>query len=470
VVNPVDLNDPDVFAAAVEILDDFRSGPSKLLGPNFAVAIAVMLHRNDLIHLPGGRLTSAATLQHDICDQTWSKSDAFLPDGADGDVYKPFTLNFKEREGNNWRNSFDIQAGLGCDAPYSPEYLLSEAYLAESRFDCPFREMKTGQCTSPSGHAGESRTCFNPNKNELPPDRSTAAQPRPKLLKRDSVDNEDGYFYVEPSIEVLADLLGKRGIRVPFYPFAAALYGGSEYWASRNAIVAPADLAEKLALDDERFYTLFDTDPQSRFNLQFLETIRSPQSEAPQGSPAPSATSDNAPKDVAGAKAQLSVPVSFKQRPDTQFRTQAGREQDPERRARLLERATNAHRQALNSLAEVLASRGYQLDEQLDGYDLLAIHPDNSLFLFEVKTWTPSNLGKQVRSGWAQLYEYVYRNRARFGDRSPRLYLLFDSKPPEDFWAWPWLVQDLSVVPTWVSGGNLRTFDDYGDLLPPPIQ
>ena len=171
--------------------------------------------------------------------------------------------------------------------------------------------------------------------------------------------------------------------------------------------------------------------------------------------------------DAHSTKATLSSPLPFVAKADFEFTRSAGRQSDPDKRARLLERATLGHRRTLNALAHQLEGAGYQIDEQLDGYDLLARHEDLGTHLFEVKTWTPSNLGKQVRSGWAQLYEYEYRNRDQLKSDTVRRYLVLDRKPPATFWGWSWLANDLNVVPTWIDSDGLQTYGDYSDRLPP---
>jgi hypothetical protein len=158
-------NEPALFFRAVDLLDEYlrRQRPA-LLASNFAVAIAALIHRNlpargapgpaARIFLPStGPAISTLVFQQGICDQTFKKEPPFLPAKKEGPIYKPFTQSFKplSPRTNNWRNSFDLQAGLGCDAPYDATYLRSEAFLAEPRFDCAFRNPKTGKCLSPAG-------------------------------------------------------------------------------------------------------------------------------------------------------------------------------------------------------------------------------------------------------------------------------------------------------------------------------
>jgi hypothetical protein len=107
------------------------------------------------------------------------------------------------------------------------------------------------------------------------------------------------------------------------------------------------------------------------------------------------------------------------------------------------------------------------LEEQLDGYDLYASHDSHGTHLFEVKTWTAANLAKQIRSGWAQLFEYRYRNASHFGTHPPHLYLVLDREPPFDYWAWTWLAEKLDVLPCWILNKQLVTLPVYSERLPP---
>ena len=246
-------DDPQVFLNGAALLEEFNSSAPELLEQNFGVAIAVLIHRR----LPGyessigpprllmrpdsGDPVSNHTLEAEVCDQTYAKREDSLPANAEGPIYKPFTPNFKRRsssDSNNWRNSFALQGGLGCDAPYSAEYLQSSTYLGEPRFDCPFRDPTTGHCDSPAGFTdATTRTCFNPNKRGDPPGPGSGAQHRPKLLTRGRAAESRGYWYIEPTVDVLADLLASPEKRVPLYPFLAALYGSSPYfeqWGMRS--------------------------------------------------------------------------------------------------------------------------------------------------------------------------------------------------------------------------------------------
>lgn len=461
-------DDPQAFARGVALLEEFNATSPALLGPNFGVAVAVLIHRRipgsdgadgppKLLARPdSGEPLSTGDIQTSICDATFAKYEPFLPRSADGPIYKPFTAHFKPRSPrtNNWRNSFDLQGGLGCDAPYTTEFLQSAEYLSEPRFDCPYREASTALCKSPAGLSGRDRHCFYPAKRigSGPPGPESRAQHRPKLLTRD----QRGYWYVEPTLDVVVDLLAAPDKRVPLYPFMAAVYGGSPYFDQWGDEITRSRFEADIQLDAERFLALFDPDPDSDLNARLL----SGQSAVPE--PAPGAAEPAPPPPLARP---LSSPVPYQERPVGELRTRAESQADPARRTRLLERARQGHQRALEALAEALKRRGeFELSEQLDGYDLLAIQRDVG-HLFEVKTWTPANLADQIRRGWAQLREYRYRNREQLPD-TVRLYLVLDRPPPAESWAWEFLVKDCDVIPTWIEEGDLVTLPDYQDLLP----
>jgi hypothetical protein len=444
-----------------------------------------------------GSAISTGDLQIHVCDATWEKDSTVLPPEAAGPIFKPFGDAFFRRSSdpgvNNWRNSFDLQAGFGCDAP--TQMLADASYLAQPRFDCRYRDPTTGECWSPAGNVhATTRTCFNPNKRDVPPGPGTRAQHRPKFLARGTDPaGVQGYWAVEPTVDVLSDLLADPAKRVPVYPFAAALYGASPYLSQWGTEVSRERLARDLALGVSEFMTLFDVDPDGRFNSQMLEGLARVQiavpAEASKGTSLEAASglsstdAENAEgldgaleredglaaggsgADTAGYSSRpLSEPVPYQERGSAELTTEAGKQADPARRRRLQERANEGHRRTLAAVVEQLEGAGYTVDEQLDGYDLCARREEHLAHLFEGKTWTPQNLAGQVRAGWAQLHEYRYRNR----DRLPTdvaLYLVLDREPPLDFWAWQYLADEENVLPCWIVDGVLQTLPTYAHRL-----
>ncbi|GGD69447.1 hypothetical protein [Microbacterium murale] len=455
------------FKAAIADLSTFSTAGQRPGGPNFGVAVAVLLHRTDPSRFmipPVGDATTTSDLQLKVCDPTWAKAPDFLPESATGPIYKPFTTSFKGLSPavNNWRNSFDIQGGIGCNAPLDPAYLQSAEYVTEHRFDCAFREVHTGLC----GAAGADALCFNPDKRGtgLPSWSETRARPRPKLLRRGKDSNGTvGYWSIEPTSSSLADLLGDPTIRVPAASFATALFAGSPYWSRWGNDYSASRLQNLLALDDERFFTLFEGASSTTVSTDTGTEIQpQPQEDRQQGvHELPSQPSTNG---VKSGRSALGKSVDYVEADTSIVIERASYESDPERRRQLLEKATRGHRRVLNALAGSLRSCGFSVDEQPGGYDLHAFDGASRHLLFEAKTWTSSNLAAQVRSGWAQLEEYAFRNREITGE-APELVLAFDHAPPTDFWAWDWFASRKSPYVVWVDGTDLVTFDHHADWL-----
>jgi hypothetical protein len=459
------VDDHAAFKRGIAGLRQFKASVPHFIAPNFAVEIAVLLHRvrpglddpsgpASLVASPGsGPPISTGDLQHLVCDETYAKREDFLPKGAEGPIYKPFTGSFKSRKANNWRNSLDVQRGLGCDAPFSANFLQSDRYLEEPRFDCQFRDPDDGGCESPSGITGEPRTCFNPAKR---PGRAAGpdsrAGPAPKLLTRTETPSV-GYWYVEPTLGALEGLLGPDGRRVPLYPFLVVLYGGSPYFGPWGGEVSRDRFEADVRLSKQHLAAIFDPDPDSPLNAQLLrgDGRRAPRRSSAAAKPA--------------ATLPLSAPVPYAKRSQGSLVERAERQADPVKRLRLMERSRRGHQRTLDALAAHLEGLGgFRLEEQLDGFDLLAVSGNEGL-LFEVKTWTTVNLSGQVRRGWAQLREYRYRNREILPS-TVKLYLVLDREPPEQVWLWTFLLQDCDVVPVWIKRGELATLPRLRRHLP----
>jgi hypothetical protein len=397
---------------------------------------------------------------HDIqalCNSTYAKHEDFLPAGADGPVYKPFTDSFKSTKRNNWRNSFDLQRGIGCDAPFSAEYLQSPLYLREPRFYCVFRDSGTGRCSSPAGLAEGSKTCFNPAKRRArAAGPESRARPAPKLLSRTDGPDGPSYWCVEPTTEALFDLLGPPERRAPLYPFIVALYGGSPYFGQWSGEISRSRFEADIRLSAEHLATLFDPDPDAELNSRVL---------APPGPKRPTKGGPPRRPSAPAKRPSLSKPVRYRERSEAELVERSASESDPVQRLRLLEKSRRGHKRALDALAAYLGERDeLTLDEQLDGFDLVA-RAGNAAMMFEVKTWTPANFTSQVRGGWAQLHEYRYRNR-EWLPADVKLYLVFDRRPPAESWVWDFLIDDRGVIPAWIEDGGLSTVKRCRSDLP----
>jgi hypothetical protein len=296
------------------------------------------------------------------------------------------------------------------------------------------------------------------------------------------VSDEEGdwFYYVPPTLESLAQLLGDANHRVPLASFVDALYIGSTL-LTEELNPSPELLQQDLQLTNYDFYTLFE--PESDRSMPRGEShsvsLSRPRRKVQGSSEIKNAEGPVEESEVHASSEALAIeplshheqrlqplgsglsePVPFEERSPESIAVTAGRVADPVQRAELLARATQGHQRTLNALAQALRSAGFTLTEQPDGYDLYAWHPVRGSHLFEVKTWTDSNLAKQVRSGWAQLFEYRYRNAEQF-KAVPNLYLVLSHKPPVEAWAWAWLVEDLQVLPCWMEADKLVSFESY---------
>jgi len=478
----VSTRDPKIFMTAYEQLCQYASNEAAPRTQNFAVAVAVLMYRDTkkekllppLIRSPEGKPISTVDLQRKVCDALYQKEPEFLPTFAEGRIYKPLTKSFKPSSDtqNNWRNSFDIQMGLSCDAPYNEDFLKSPVFLAEPRVKCIHRDPDTGQCTSPNVFRNSTRTCFNPAKKQHAPGPTTTAQMTPKLLHRGERSGIRGYWIIEPTTEVLIDLLEDPAARVPLYPFMAALYGGSTALMDKRAHISPELFQEDIALDDDRFTALFDPNPSNTYNALFLTSISdtsiSSQHTGGHTSKEKPAIVFVSTRDVSlkgfGVPPRKSTPyVAGKNL--KQFKERAQMAADPTERLRLTEKATRGHAYTLDALYRQLSSQGFQCLEQDGGFDLLIPGPSTA-HIFEVKTWRPENLIPQIRSGIAQLYEYRWKNRSSLPAQT-LLYLVLDRRPPQRIEKdiAEYLHVDRGILLCWMDGMSLRTLDCYQHIL-----
>lgn len=469
-------NSRRAFVLADESLKAFDEQARGPRTQNFAVAIAALLMRGragraalrPMLFAPGhGPGITTGELQHDICDRIFEKDVSFSPNPSER-IYKPFTGRFFDAAGNNWRNSFDLQTGLSCDAPFTGEYLRSDLYLGEARTDCSFRDPSNGSCTSPVGLVDKKRTCFNTAKrNENTVNASTGlARPSPKLFTRGYDGRRPIYWVIEPTTDVLMGLLGAPDARVPLFPFMAAVYCGSFSLMKPRPEVDSSAFQEDLGLDDARFYTLFDPNEGSQWNGWFLSRV------SPKGSLKLPALPPVKSSPATGALANAGpLPISpFSAQEPSAYRSSAATVSDPVERLRLLEKAAHGHVRALNELAQILSALGHSPEEQRAGLDLLVKTPGWA-HLFEVKTWRAENLHAQVRAAVAQLHEYRWRNRGQIGENWT-LYLVFDRSPEAELRSWvkSYLIEDRKIIPCWLEDERLRTFEDLQPLLQPLLQ
>jgi len=128
-----------------------------------------------------------------------------------------------------------------------------------------------------------------------------------------------------------------------------------------------------------------------------------------------------------------------------------------------LERADNAHRSLVNLTSERIRNAGAlpKYNQLID----LAIHIDDTDFIFEMKSTTVTNEKSQMRAGLSQLYEY------RFLQNKPAAKLVLVIENPlstKEDWRQHYLEQDRDVYLIWDGNnelyGNDRTRNDLGFL------
>jgi hypothetical protein len=451
----ISLDDESAFSAGRRELYEIRQ---LVRSNNFAVAVAVLMHtaranrepsEYPRIFAPGaGPPLDTAELQA-VCDQVYAKEPDFLPGTAEGPIYKPFTNSFKPRSPatNNWRNSFDLQAGLGCDAPYTDDYLKAPEYLAEPRTDCVFRDPETGRCESLVGVTGGARTCFNPNKRGDPPGAETRAKVPPKLLSR----SDAGYWIVPPTEDLLAQLLSDPTAKIPVYGYIAATYCGSAYLKQWGDQVGVDRFLEDIDLSRMEGSTLFDLNPESPANRRVLQAA---------GIEVASATSEATPFPPSELRTR-----PFEYTDPGKLRRTSESSSDPERRAVLLEKALKGHQKAVAVLASLVAAVGGTPLEQIAGFDLYSEIGGNG-HMFEVKTWTPRNLHHQVRKAISQLYEYRWKNRHEIS-QDTQLYVVLAQKPPTDWEEYlrTYIHGDRGIIPCWLIDSTLNSYPELSNAI-----
>lgn len=117
------------------------------------------------------------------------------------------------------------------------------------------------------------------------------------------------------------------------------------------------------------------------------------------------------------------------------------------------EKALKAHRQITNRLADTLQMQGCECRDGPHSIDLVCQTNHNTSHLFEVKSCNESNIGKQIRTGISQLYEYRYfilKGKSRI-----KLFLVTQVRPSDSLIKY--LENDRNIGVLWLDRGSLRT-------------
>lgn len=143
---------------------------------------------------------------------------------------------------------------------------------------------------------------------------------------------------------------------------------------------------------------------------------------------------------------------------------------DPVKRKEMLEKASKEHAETLKRLAEFLKNQGLKPIEDPQSYDLAILNPEQC-WIFEVKTWTISNIKDQIRKAIAQLYEYNWRARDKFPKKSNLIIAL--NKSPVGFlekWFFEYLSSDRYITLIWLDeDGKFKKYNASASMVEPYI-
>lgn len=120
---------------------------------------------------------------------------------------------------------------------------------------------------------------------------------------------------------------------------------------------------------------------------------------------------------------------------------------DPEKRALLLERASNSHERVIKDLTRLLIVKGLQPVEDIHSFDIGVF--GESEMIIEVKSINQRNCVSQIRKAVAQLPEYKWRYRTSFSSEVPLIVALDQDPRPfldEDFFDYLILDRGLTVI------------------------
>ncbi len=99
-----------------------------------------------------------------------------------------------------------------------------------------------------------------------------------------------------------------------------------------------------------------------------------------------------------------------------------------------------------------------------DHIDLFTQVPNNSKYLFEVKSTSEDNLLSQTRKGVSQLYEYRFRYQGQIG-YDVSLCLVLPKKPDEIDWLEDYLCVDRGIGVIWFNENGQLSFPLQGQHL-----
>lgn len=142
------------------------------------------------------------------------------------------------------------------------------------------------------------------------------------------------------------------------------------------------------------------------------------------------------------------------------FAYDAANTNNPEKRIRLLERATQGHEDTVSLVAEYFEFKGYDSYEHPFAYDLHTPIDEQHGYLFEVKTINEHNCYKQIREAVSQLHEYHFRYKNIISIEND-LVIVVDRNPIDllENWIFDYLENDRNILLMWFENGVPTTIN-----------
>ncbi|MEX6430119.1 McrB family protein [Ferrimicrobium acidiphilum] len=252
-----------VFQSARNVL---KQCSGKLVREHPLAALLGLLVNRDNIPLVGSNRTPVGSDQlSGLLNQVYNKSAPFDEEMGPSAVMRRAGFgDMALPSGNEWRNAFGSQKGLGC---FARDYeLQSISFRHADRNDCIHRTQGVNgdRCDLSPGQ--------NPNSYTVCKSVDEHAGEVPKLLQIISGGgNSYGYRMVMPDGGDLKKLLStQKGDRVPLWPFLVAFYAGSSCRFA-NGVVTADQLYSDLGMTTSDAGALFDTAIQKEENWKIVQ-------------------------------------------------------------------------------------------------------------------------------------------------------------------------------------------------------
>ena len=251
--------DSKIYVRSLELLRDYKLSTGSYKGRFVQIFLGLKFYQNEIPSMNSGGFVESGILQSMI-DDLYSKETRPL----NNCVLSLFENNYLPRtgvvpvggtySGNNWRNNFNIQKGIGCYAPAS--VLSSQGFLDEDRVNCRYLKPKqTGSlegatcnlCSTGGTYRGENHRKWV----QISPDKSGYAV-------TDILNTPNFSPYLAPD-----------GNRIPVLPLIFALYHDSN-----SGLVPKASSSGDIFIDDFRNQFNFSS-PESLSTLMIQRPMNS---------------------------------------------------------------------------------------------------------------------------------------------------------------------------------------------------